>query len=62
MPPPQGKQNPFSDPEKGGKDPVAFIRRYGKRIRQIHIKDIADLSNYETTTELGKSVVDLPGS
>ncbi|MBO4631169.1 MAG: sugar phosphate isomerase/epimerase [Lentisphaeria bacterium] len=46
---------------KGGQDPVAFIRRYGKRIHQIHIKDIADLSNYETTTELGKGVVDLPG-
>ena len=58
-------ENVFMEPDvcwiaKGGQDPASFIRKYGKRIRQIHIKDITDLSNYETTTELGKGVIDLP--
>ncbi len=47
--------------QKGGVDPAGFIRKYGKRIRQIHLKDILDLEVIETTTELGKGVIDLPG-
>ena len=44
---------------RGGMDPAAWIRKYGSRIRQIHMKDIVVPDDPNTTTELGKGVVDL---
>ena len=51
----------FAEPDicwltKGRIDPVEFINRYTGRIRQVHFKDIADLSDYNTTVPLGCGV------
>ena len=40
-------------------DPAAWIRKYGSRIRQVHMKDIVVPDDPSTTTELGKGIVDL---
>ena len=45
---------------RGGEDPAAFIRRYGKRIKQVHCKDIKQPEVPETTAELGQGVVNVP--
>ena len=47
---------------RGKLDPAAVIRKYGSRISQIHFKDIVIPDEVETTTELGKGIVDLKGS
>ena len=44
---------------RGGVDAGSFIRKYGSRIRQIHMKDILVIDDPETTTELGKGIIDL---
>ena len=44
---------------RGGMDPAAWIRKYGSRIRQIHMKDIVVPDDPNTTAELGKGIVDL---
>ena len=44
---------------RGGMDPAAFIRKYGSRIRQVHVKDILVADDPKTTTELGKGIVDV---
>ena len=44
---------------RGGMDPAAFIRKYGSRIRQVHVKDIRVADDPQTTTELGKGIVDV---
>ena len=44
---------------RGGGDPAAALRRYGARIRQVHLKDIEVLDDTKTTTELGRGVIDL---
>lgn len=44
---------------RGGGDPAGFIRRYAKRIRQIHFKDMTDLNERYSTSVLGTGVIDL---
>ena len=44
---------------RAGIDPAGFIRKYGDRIRQVHMKDIVVPEDPDTTTELGKGIVDL---
>lgn len=47
-----------------GLDPAAFIRRYGKRITQLHIKDMGETpKNFAlqvNSVDLGKGVLDWP--
>lgn len=47
---------------RGKLDPAAVIRKYDSRITQVHLKDILVPDEVETTTELGKGVIDLRGS
>lgn len=47
--------------QAGGENPVRLIKRYAKRMSQIHIKDSRNPSVLEETTELGRGVVDLTG-
>ena len=42
---------------RSGINPVDFIRKYAKRIRQVHLKDIVVPTDIKTTTELGSGVV-----
>ncbi len=44
---------------RGGMNPADYLKKYAKRIRQIHMKDITVLTDPDTTTELGRGVVDL---
>jgi sugar phosphate isomerase/epimerase len=43
---------------KGGEEPVPYIRSYGRRVRQIHLKDMA--VSGDDYTEIGTGVMDLP--
>ena len=45
---------------RGGVDAAGFIRRYASRIRQIHFKDILVADDLQSTTELGRGIIDLP--
>ena len=44
---------------RAGMDVSGFIRKYGSRIRQIHMKDILVPEDPDTTVALGKGIVDL---
>jgi inosose dehydratase len=49
--------------QQGGGDPVAFIRRYGKAIRVVHLKDVRPIEaapGYQWV-ELGRGRVDVKG-
>jgi inosose dehydratase len=49
--------------QQGGGDPVAFIRRYGKAIKVVHLKDVRPLDTapgYQWV-ELGRGRVDVKG-
>lgn len=46
---------------RAGVDPAAHIRRYAKRIRQVHLKDLRVPEERETMTALGEGCVDLAG-
>lgn len=57
----------YSEPDicwltRGRIDPAQFIRRYAKRIKQVHFKDILDPDDRPTTAPLGSGVIDLKGS
>ena len=49
--------------QQGGGDPVAFIRRYGKAIKVVHLKDVRpiDASPGYQWVELGRGRVDVKG-
>ncbi len=47
--------------QAGGEVPVRFIKRYARRLSQIHLKDSRNPSVLEETTEFGRGVVDLTG-
>jgi inosose dehydratase len=49
--------------QQGGGDPVAFIRRYGKAIKVVHLKDVrpVDTSPGYQWVELGRGRVDVKG-
>ena len=54
----------FAEPDicwlnRAGLEPAAFIRRYAKRIRQIHFKDILVADDRSTTAPLGTGCIDL---
>ena len=46
---------------RAGVDPVAYIKQYAHRIKQVHLKDLRIPEERETMTALGKGCVDLPG-
>lgn len=46
---------------RGGIAPADFLRRYGARIRQIHMKDSRVPDDKQQLTELGCGIVDLAG-
>ena len=46
---------------RAGVDPASHIRRYAKRIRQVHLKDLRIPEERETMTALGDGCVDLAG-
>lgn len=49
--------------QQGGGDPVAFIRRYGKAIKAVHLKDVRKIDTppgYQWV-ELGRGRVDVKG-
>jgi len=57
-------ENVFLEPDvcwltRAGVNPSDYLRKYARRIRQIHMKDIRVLDNPETTCELGRGIVDL---
>ncbi|OQA86764.1 MAG: Inosose dehydratase [Lentisphaerae bacterium ADurb.Bin242] len=59
--------NVFLEPDvcwltRAGVNPSDYLRKYARRIRQIHMKDIRVPDNPETTCELGRGVVDLKGA
>jgi sugar phosphate isomerase/epimerase len=45
--------------KKAGADPVEFLREHHARIKAIHLKDFASLSDEVDTVELGEGVVPL---
>jgi inosose dehydratase len=49
--------------QQGGGDPVAFIRRYGKAIKVVHLKDVraSDTPPGYQWVELGRGRVDVKG-
>ena len=49
--------------QQGGGDPVAFIRRYGKAIKVVHLKDVRpiDAAPGYQWVELGRGRVDVKG-
>lgn len=49
--------------QQGGGDPVQFIRRYGKAIKVVHLKDVrpSDTSPGYQWVELGRGRVDVKG-
>ena len=46
---------------RGGVDPADFIRKYARRIRQVHLKDSKVPEDRDQLTELGNGTVDLKG-
>lgn len=57
-------ENVFLEPDvcwltRAGVDPSEYLRKYARRIRQVHMKDIRVPDDPETTCELGRGVVDL---
>ena len=46
---------------RSGVDPVAYIRQYANRIKQVHLKDLRIPEERETMTALGQGCVDLAG-
>jgi len=43
-----------------GLDPVQEIKRYGKRILDVHIKDVDNASEDGKTVEMGRGIIDIP--
>ena len=57
-------KNVFLEPDvcwltRAGVNPADYLRKYARRIRQIHMKDIRVPDDPETTTELGRGIIDL---
>jgi sugar phosphate isomerase/epimerase len=44
--------------QKGGQDPVAYIRKYSGRVPQVHLKDMDAADG--SFTEVGEGLMDLP--
>ncbi len=44
---------------RAGQNPAEYIRRYGNRIYQVHVKDSKKLDDPAATTELGNGVVNI---
>lgn len=45
---------------RNGKDPVADLKKYHKRIFDIHIKDVTGTSKLGYSLEIGRGVIDFP--
>lgn len=57
-------ENVFLEPDvcwltRAGVDPSKYLRKYARRIRQVHMKDIRVPDDPETTCELGRGIVNL---
>lgn len=46
---------------RDGADPVVDIKRYAKRIYDVHIKDVDKASSDGRTIEIGRGIIDIPG-
>lgn len=45
---------------RDGQDPSVDIERYGKRIYDIHIKDVDKAAKEGTTVEMGRGIINIP--
>ncbi len=45
---------------RNGKDPVADLKKYSKRVFDIHIKDVTGPSKQGYSLEIGRGVIDIP--
>jgi len=46
---------------RDGEDPAADIIRYGKRLYDVHIKDVDQGNKEGKTVEIGRGIIDIPG-
>lgn len=46
---------------RDGADPAADIIKYGKRIYDVHIKDVTKSTKEGETVEIGRGIIDIPG-
>src|SRR5512145_2998854 len=44
---------------RDGKDPASDIIKYGKRIYDVHIKDVTKAAKEGTTCEMGRGIIDI---
>ncbi len=47
--------------KRDGKDPSTDIKKYSKRIYDLHIKDVDMASKEGKTVEIGRGIIDIPG-
>jgi len=45
---------------RNGKDPVADLKKYSKRVFDIHIKDVTGTTKLGYSLEVGRGVIDIP--
>jgi len=45
---------------RDGQDPIKDLKKYHKRIFDIHLKNVTSATNEGTTCELGRGVIDIP--
>lgn len=46
---------------RNGKDPVADLKKYHKRVFDVHIKDVTGASKSGYSVEIGRGILDIPG-
>lgn len=46
---------------RNGKDPVKDLKKYHKRVFDIHIKDVTGASKQGYSVEIGRGILDIPG-
>jgi inosose dehydratase len=46
---------------RDGKDPASDIIKYGKRLCDVHIKDVTRAAKEGTTCEMGRGIIDIKG-
>ena len=47
--------------QRYGLDPVKEVKKYGKRILDVHIKDVTGSDKNGKTIEIGRGIIDIPG-
>lgn len=46
---------------RNGKNPVADLKKYHKRVFDVHIKDVTGASKLGYSVEIGRGILDIPG-